>query len=211
MRPPYCAGCGKDVRWRGSAPCCCSTHFITCSTSMPGPTISAMHIFTCRSSTRTPITYQAEALKASHEPVLAAAKALELRTYNRAGVIFTVSSADRALISEAMRPATDKSTDKPVPTIRVVPFATSPVASAAVAPLQSRERGSMLYVGTCHPVAKASVSWLLQLVFPHLKRRAAAIGVQPILRIVGQFAIPLQGWLGSRGLAQTFAPPVALT
>eukprot|EP00966_Prymnesium_polylepis_P211959 4909434-Prymnesium_polylepis.1 len=127
------------------------------------------------------ILAQAGALKASHEPVLAAAKALEMRTYARAGAIFTVSEIDRDTILGALRPAQDK----PVPMVRVLPFSTVP--AVAVPAKRSREPGVMLYVGTCHPVAKASIVWLLQKVFPALEAQASAAGMRGklTLRLVG--------------------------
>ncbi|KAL1519587.1 hypothetical protein AB1Y20_023101 [Prymnesium parvum] len=135
------------------------------------------------------ILASAAALKPAHERVLAAAKALELRTYARAGVIFTVSEPDRDAISAALR----QSSDAPPPMVRVVPFSAAPAAS--VPPRHAREAGAMLYVGTCHPVAKAGIVWLLQSVFPRLEALASAAGVggKLTLRLVGN------GWQALRG------------
>ena len=142
------------------------------------------------------ILAQDGALRAAHEPVLAAAKALELRTYARAALVLAISPADRAAILGA--PRTPR--DAPPLAVAVLPFAAAPLASRAVTPRAQRERGSMLYVGTCHPVAKAAIVWLLRDVFPHLERLATAAGfaTPPRLRLVGN------GWL-----AEAEKPPFA--
>ena len=71
-----------------------------------------------------------------------------------------------------------------------MPFGADALADAAVAPLSTRGRGRMLYVGTCHPVAKASVAWLVRSVVPRLVKIASAAGQSAAL----QLRIAGNGW-----------------
>ena len=102
-------------------------------------------------------------LPREHARVLASAKALELQTYARARALLLVSAADGEMYRDAVRHA-----DTAVPVLSVLPFAAVPLAAAAVAPWGSRTAGRMLYVGTCHPVAKSALEWLVRRVLPSL-------------------------------------------
>ncbi|KOO53627.1 hypothetical protein Ctob_015835, partial [Chrysochromulina tobinii] len=154
--------------------------------------------------------------------VLAGAKRLELATYARARLVLLISEQDASTLRQAMgarygapdaptddAPADAEAADAPpvastteaarstaaaeaTPHLGLMPFGASPLPPSEVAALSARVAGTMLYVGTCHPVAKASVTWLVREVLPRLERRlkrASALRTTPQLRLAGT------GWL----------------
>lgn len=121
-------------------------------------------------------------------PLLAALRAVEMSVYRRSRLTLAISTADRRAIVGALKrsPAADAD-----PEVRVLPFGAAAAPDAGVVPAAGRVRGRMLFVGTCHPVAKAGIAWLLDRVMPLLTRDAEP-GVDPVLVLVGN------GWAALR-------------
>lgn len=65
--------------------------------------------------------------------------------------------------------------------IREVPF--SATTATTINSLSDRQTGAMLYVGTCHPIAKAGVLWLLHQVFPKLASLAHKAGMAEKIKL----------------------------
>ena len=117
----------------------------------------------------------------THARVLSIAKDFELRTYSKARLIVLISEEDERILTGAMpsRPAA-----------AILPFGATPVADIEVVPISKRVRGRLLYVGTCHPVARASVTWLVRMVLPRIARAAGEAGQESPL----QLRIAGNGW-----------------
>jgi hypothetical protein len=136
---------------------------------------------------------RASPISAHHARVLAAAKSLELRTYAKARLLILISEADRSTLARAAPElvAAGDGRMEGVPLVAIVPFRAAPLANNEVVALRQRWAGRMLYVGTCHPIAKASVTWFVKFVLPQIMRLATTAGspkgVQ--LRIAGN------GWV----------------
>jgi len=136
---------------------------------------------------------------------LAALRSLEMGIYRRTRLTLTVSNADRLAILSALK-HTAADAERPDPEVVLLPFGASALADSAVAPLGRRARGRMLYVGTCHPVAKAGVAWMLAEVMPKLVALGSAAGLSPSLVLVGngwaalQTEAPFERWVGSGAL-----------
>ena len=106
--------------------------------------------------------------------VLDASKQFELKTYSKARLVVLISTNDRTTLTKAMPSL--RTGEEEAPAVSILPFGASALADAEVAPLSKRVRGRLLFVGTCHPVARASVSWLVRVVMPKIMRIASAAG-----------------------------------
>eukprot|EP00965_Chrysotila_dentata_P183536 6060398-Pleurochrysis_carterae.AAC.1 len=99
---------------------------------------------------------QAGGLKHALLPAIDGLRDLELSTYSSADVVIAISDDDRAALLEASRARANSSAGV-MPDVAVVPFSAEALPDALVTPARDRCVGCMLYVGTCHPVAKAGV------------------------------------------------------
>ena len=135
---------------------------------------------------------RASPLSAHMARVLEAAKAFELKIYARARLVLLISNTDRESLMRALPPS---GADSGSPALAVLPFGAAPLADAEVAPLARRDSGRMLFVGTCHPVAKASVTWFVRFVLPGIVKAfsRARLAGRPELRIAGN------GWAALAG------------
>ena len=120
---------------------------------------------------------------------------LELSTYASADLVLVISERDRAALLAAPRYTANASRAPSAPplALRVLPFSAAPLPASSILPRHAREPGLLLFVGTCHPVAKAGVLWLISAVFPPLERLRLAAGLPPLqLHLVGN------GWGGGQ-------------
>lgn len=115
---------------------------------------------------------------------LTALRSVEMSVYRQSRLTLTVSGADRAAVLAALTETSDGNASSN-PAVLVAPFGANALADGAVTPLALRVPGRMLYVGTCHPVAKAGVAWMLREVMPSLIRRAADAKLNPSFVLVG--------------------------
>jgi hypothetical protein len=114
-------------------------------------------------------------------PLLTALRAAEMSVYRRSRLTLAISTADRRAILAALKRSPADAAD---PEVRLLPFGAAASPDSAVAPAKGRAKGRMLFVGTCHPVAKAGIVWLLDRVMPSLTRDAPP-GLAPTLVLVG--------------------------
>ena len=133
-----------------------------------------------------------------HARVLSIAKQFELRTYAKARLVVLISEEDERTLATAMPSLRTTTTQADATTIikaagpatAILPFGATPLSDEDISPMSNRVRGRMLFVGTCHPVARASVTWLVRTVLPRIVRLATAAGQATAL----QLRIAGNGW-----------------
>ena len=123
------------------------------------------------------------ALSPRQTRVLASARELELQTYSKAHHVLFVADADERAVLDALRGrnAASKLRQQRMPRTSVLPFSTHARPYTHVASAEHRLEGRMLFVGTCHPVAKASIGWFVQSILPLVVHDAPSSQ----LRVVG--------------------------